>query len=673
MKAAVPLALRFGRESCGDLARAASLEWLVTNRMGGYASGTVAGVRTRRYHGLLVAALSPPVGRVVVVTDVHESLHLPGQVVELGAARWRDGTVSPRGFIHLESFRLDGVTPVWRYVIGEHCLEKRVLMAPGRNATIVHYHLVRGGGAVRLEVKVLASYRDYHRTTRAGDMSLEVASDGLDVELRPGAGGGRLRVGGAGMTVSAADSWYRGFLLALERDRGFDCADDALHMATASAELVQGDDASLVMSTDSDTVDPAKVRRQVKSEERAIVAGYWRRQAGAADGVGARLALAASQFVVRRDDGPQEGATIIAGYHWFTDWGRDTMIALPGLTLETGRFEIARKILSTYAHHLDGGMLPNRFPDAGDAVEFNTVDATLWFVEALRLYVEATDDVGFAGEVWPVLETIVRHHEQGTRHGIAVDPADGLLRSGEPGLQLTWMDAKVGDWVVTPRTGKCVEVNALWYSALMTMAAIAGRVGREPEPWLRRASVVKAGFQRFWYHGAGHLYDVLDGPAGDDASLRPNQIFAVSLPSSPLALEVMRAVVDKCASSLVTSHGLRSLAPDHPDYRPTYEGGPRARDGAYHQGTVWAWLIGPFALAHYRVHGDARVARSFLDPLVDHLSSHGVGSVSEIFDGDAPHRPRGAVAQAWSVSEVLRAWSELSRRASGTGHPPGPM
>jgi len=375
------------------------------------------------------------------------------------------------------------------------------------------------------------------------------------------------------------------------------------------------------------------------------------------------LVLAADQFVVQRAlPGSGEGGSatggrsIIAGYPWFSDWGRDTMISLPGLVLTAGRPEVAARILRTFAQYVSEGMLPNRFPDTGDEPEYNTVDATLWYFEAVRAYHAATGDETLLRDLFPVLREIVAWHQRGTRYQIRLDPADGLLYAGEEGAQLTWMDAKVGEWVVTPRIGKPVEINALWYNALRAMAGFARRLGRPAADYEALANQVLAGFSRFWNEEAGCCYDVLDGPDGDDASLRPNQLFAVSLPHSPLDAEQQRAVVDVCARHLLTGYGLRSLAPHDPAYNGHYGGDRRQRDGAYHQGTVWGWLIGPFVAAHLRVYGDPAVARSFLQPLLRHLDDHCVGSLSEIFDGQPPFRPRGCFAQAWTVAEVLRAW-----------------
>jgi predicted glycogen debranching enzyme len=369
------------------------------------------------------------------------------------------------------------------------------------------------------------------------------------------------------------------------------------------------------------------------------------------------LIRTADQFIVRRSF-PNEpnGHTVIAGYPWFSDWGRDTMISLPGLTLVTGRHDVAARILRTFAHFVDQGMLPNRFPEMGETPEYNTVDAALWYFETLRAYHAATGDDALLRDLFPVLQEIIEWHQRGTRYNIHVDPADGLLYAGELGMQLTWMDAKVGGWVVTPRIGKPVEINALWYNTLCSMADLARRLNEPADHYEALAEQTRAGFGRFWNQEMSYCYDVIGGPDGDDPALRPNQLLAVSLPHSPLSPEQQRAVVDACARHLLTSHGLRSLSPDDPAYVGHYGGDQRRRDAAYHQGTVWGWLIGPFVRAHLRVYRDPALAQSYLMPLIRHLAGHGVGSISEIFDGDPPFTPRGCIAQAWSVAELLRAW-----------------
>jgi predicted glycogen debranching enzyme len=384
----------------------------------------------------------------------------------------------------------------------------------------------------------------------------------------------------------------------------------------------------------------------------------------------AQLVLAADQFIVQRrtitadadvQDEQEEGTTVIAGYPWFSDWGRDTMVSLPGLVLSTGRAPLAARILRTYATFVDQGMLPNRFPDEGQTPEYNSVDASLWAFEALHVYLEhVSGDDDLCRDLFPVLQEIIDSYRRGTRHNIHRDEEDGLLYAGEEGLQLTWMDAKVDDWVVTPRIGKAVEVNALWFNALKVMGTVARAIDEDADPYETLAEEARQGFARFWNEERKACYDVLDGPQGADASLRPNQIFAVSLAHSPLPPWQQKAVVDVCTRRLVTSFGLRTLAPDEEGYVGRYEGDQKTRDGAYHQGTVWAWLMGPFVRAYLRVYGErdgaCQEARRYLAPLMQHLADHGLGSVSEIFDGDAPFSPHGCTAQAWSVAALIRAW-----------------
>ncbi len=659
--------LDWGREICGNLGTADSREWLCANGIGGFASGAVSGMLTRRYHGLLVAALNPPLGRTLLVAKLDDTIEYDGLSCPLFTNRWADGSVDPHGYREIERFRLEGTTPVWTYACADVLLEKRVWMEHGANTTYVQYRLLRSGGPVRLEMKALVNYRDYHSTTR-GDgwqMRVEQIPAGLRVTAFDGAQPFVLLAEGA--EAHPAHAWYTGFDLAAERERGLDSREDHLHAATFRATLSPGASLTLVCSTEAGpSLDGSAAWERWRQHEADLLT-RWRKAVPAAGQAPAwieQLVLAADQFVVRRPlpDDP-DGMSVIAGYHWFGDWGRDTMISLPGLSISTGRPEVAKRILTTFARFVDQGMLPNRFPDAGEAPEYNTVDATLWYFEAIRAYHATTRDDALLRELFPVLEEIIRWHRKGTRYGIAEDPDDGLLRSGEPGVQLTWMDAKIGDWVVTPRTGKPVEINVLWYNALCAMAAFAKQLGRPTEPWDSLAARVRIGFDRFWDETGEHCYDVIDGPEGDDGALRPNQIFAVSLPESPLSPERQRRVVEACARHLLTSFGLRSLAPGHPQYHGRYDGGARERDAAYHQGPTWGWLLGPFALAHLRVYRDPEAAQAFLQPLAHHLADYGVGSIAEIFDGDPPFAPRGCIAQAWSVSETLRVWTEIAGAA----------
>ena len=655
----------FGREVTGRLPAAESREWLCTNGLGGFASGTVAGVATRRYHGLLVAALTPPGGRTVMVTGLHERVTYDRVTYELAAARWADGSVAPQGFRLVERFFLDGTTPVWHYACADALIEKRAWMEPGANTTYVRYRLLRAGagGTVRLELRALVTHRQFHATTRGPGWRMAVSpiEHGLGVLAFEGARPFSVLVPGA--TTELAHDWYVGFRLGAEEARGLDALDDALHAGTFTTTLSADRPVLVVCSAEprADLDGEAAWARRRAHEMQLLLA--WRRTRPAATPAPPwveQLVLAADQFVVSRplpaDPG---GLSVIAGYPWFGDWGRDTMIALPGLSLSVGRPEVARRILVTFARFVDRGMLPNVLPDAGEPPEYNTVDAALWYVEAVRSYHEATGDVDALRALFPTLEQIVEGYLVGTRYRIRVDETDGLVAAGEPGVQLTWMDARVDGREVTPRTGKAVEINALWYNALFALAALARVLGRAADRWDALTARAGSGFARFWNAKAGYCYDVIDGPAGPDSSLRPNQILAVSLPASPLSRLCQRQVVDACARRLLVSYGLRTLAPGEPGYRAHFGGGPRERDGAYHQGTAWAWLLGPFAIAYDRVHGDRAGARALLEPMAQHLADYGVGSIAEVFDAEAPFAPGGCIAQAWSVAETLRAWCRL--------------
>ena len=654
----------FGRDVCGHFAAATEREWLVTNGIGGFAAGTISGAQARRYHGLLFAALTPPVGRTLLVSKIDETAHYRGAEFPLYANRWSSGHVDAPACNWMERFRLDGSMPVWTFAFADVLLEKRIWMRHGSNTTFVRYELIRGGSPLRLSARTFVNYRDYHSVTRAGEWKMDVqAAEGrLRVSAYDGATPFYLQCDSG--AVHSAHAWHRGFDLAQERARGLEDSEDHLHAATFEIEMQPGAGVTLMLTTDAELrLDAEAELAACRQRERRILEA-WSAPAGATASPGwiRQLVLAADQFVVRRPlaEDP-EGLSLIAGYPWFADWGRDTMIALPGLALSTGRPEIARKILRTFARYVDRGMLPNNFPDHDAAPEYNTVDAALWFFEAVRQTSstgDSAEDDAFLREMFPVLAEMVEWHLRGTRYQIHAN-ADGLLYAGEPGVQLTWMDAKVGDWVVTPRIGKPVEINALWYNALAIMLGFTRRLGKATASYEFMLRQVESSFGRFWNADRNCLFDVLDGPDGNDPALRPNQLFAVSLPHSPLSRERQRAVVDAVCGALLTSHGLRSLEAGHRDYRGKYEGPPAMRDGAYHQGTVWSWLLGPFALAHFRAYGNREVARSFLRPMAHHLNAGCLGTISEIFDGDAPFLPQGCFAQAWSVAEILRAWREL--------------
>jgi predicted glycogen debranching enzyme len=649
--------IEFGRAICGDYAAASAREWLSTNGIGGYAAGTISGALTRCYHGLLVAALDPPLGRTLMLVKLDAVADYGGRRYELATDCRAGGAVAPAGHLLLESFRLEGTTPVWTYALADALLELRVWMRPGHNTTYARYTLLRGSEPVGLELTALADHRDHHGNTRAGQMTWRAEAVDSGLKLVASEGAAPLYLTGDRAAAAPALGWHRGYVLAIEHERGLKAVEDHARVARLAATVAPGESLLVAASAESGApLDAAAMWAERSAYEGELLA----RLDWSDDPAVHRLALAADQFVVRRTLAPStHGHSVLAGYHWFSDWGRDTMIALPGLTLPTGRPEVAASVLRTFARFVDRGMLPNRFPDEGEEPEYNTADATLWYFEAIRAYHASTGDDELVRELFPALREIVAWHERGTRYGIGVDPADGLLRCGEQDSQLTWMDVRVDGWVVTPRHGKPVEINALWHNALRVMADLARLLGEPAEAYEQAAGRVAASFGRFWSDELGHCYDVLDTPRGDDPTLRPNQVIAAALHHSPLAPEGRRAVVDVCARRLLTSHGLRSLDPAHPDYQGRYRGDVLARDGAYHQGTVWGWLIGPFVSAHYAAYGDRAAALALLAPLLRHLRDTGLGTISEIFDGDPPHAPRGCVAQAWSVAEVLRCLHAL--------------
>jgi predicted glycogen debranching enzyme len=602
-------------------------------------------MNTRRYHGLLVAATKPPVGRMVLLSKLEEVLSINGKSYELSVNQY-PGAIHPQGHLFLKQFRLDPF-PVFVYEVDGVQLEKSLFMARGENTTVIRYELRGPAQNCTLELRPLIAFRDYHATIHENsslDGTLHV-EDGR-VRITPYRGLPSLHLAHDAGEVRERAEWYRNFEYARERERGLDFREDLFHPCTLIADLGLRSRVTLIASTEARDVAPVEQWRAARMDYAA---------SGDRPFVRA-LERAADQFIVRRG----EGSTVIAGYHWFSDWGRDTMIALPGLALARGRPEVARGILREFAGMVDGGMLPNRFPDSGEAPEYNSVDSTLWFFEAIRAYLEFTGDIDFVRDsLYGVLADMVAWHERGTRFGIRMDE-DALLNAGEPGSQLTWMDARVGDRAVTPRCGKPVEIQALWYNALRVMEDLARRLGRDAESihYGELAARARASFAPlFWNASAGCLFDVVNGEERD-AAIRPNQILAVSLPHTMLAAEMSARVVETVERHLLTPFGLRTLAPSDPCYRGRYQGGPASRDAAYHQGTVWPWLMGPFLTAYIEIHGRSLQARAqagrWLAELAEYIGDEGVGQLPEVFDGDAPHRGGGCIAQAWTVGELLR-------------------
>ena len=658
----------------------APLEWIVTNGLGGYASGSVTGPPLRRFHGLLVAAEPAPLGRMLFLHQLQESVHLGDQpVVDLRPGP--DGAVTAS----LVDFYLQAGLPHWVFVLPSGARIEQALMLPhDQNTVHVRYRLTGADRGGQLLLRPWLDFRPHegalsaeqaHRyaATAQAHPRFEFVREGLPVALRMTASANRVSF------HTEAREWHD-VSYPIERDRGYDCRGSMHGPGQFTLELPPEQDVYLTASTEPwariDTLSPeAAWQLELTRRERLIAASDPALQA--ADTY--LLPLAADQFIIRpatRDAGEApvraagaEPRTVIAGYPWFTDWGRDTMISLEGLTLVTGRFGEARDILHTFAHHVRDGLIPNLFPEGASEGRYHTADATLWFFHALHRYDSITGDHTLVQELLPTLEDIVAHHRRGTRFGIRVDD-DGLLTQGAPDLPLTWMDAKVGDWVVTPRRGKTVEINALWHNALSLLSGWLVRDGRGllADGIAREARRCCEAFnQRFWNPARGHLYDIVDGDRGDDDSCRPNQVLAVAVLHAPLERRRWEPVLRAVADELLTPVGLRTLSPKHPDYKAKYFGDLRARDAAYHQGTVWPWLLGPFVDAWLLVHPtDLEGARDLLAPLLQHVMSGGcAGSVSEIFDAQPPYLPRGCFAQAWSVAELARMLVRLSKAEGG--------
>ena len=635
-------------DTTGSLESSLEREWLDANGLGGWASSTVVGCNTRRYHGLLVAALRPPVERIVFWSHSDEEVRWSGGTFPLSTNQYA-GAVYPRGYEHQTSFELLPL-PTFTYTAGPVMVEKRVWMDWERDTTCVTYEN-RGSVPITLSVRPLLAFRDYHSLPHANEAAnLQVDLQPGRISLQPYAALPRLFFHHNAGNVEPTPLWYYRFLYLREQERGLDTEEDLFAAVTLEWELQPGERARLgaTLRDSPLDVDACEIRElqrrqlpQISQDERVNLLGW-----------------TARSFVVQREPA---GKTVVAGYHWFTDWGRDTMIALPGLCMQEGDGQDARAILLEFAAYLDGGMIPNRFPDAGSAPEYNTVDAPLWFIHAVRTYVQRFGDPETLREtLFPAVQAIIEGYQAGTRYGIRVD-ADGLVTAGETGVQLTWMDAKVGDYVVTPRSGKPVEINALWYHGLRCAAELAETLGLD-DAYSAEAERARESFNAsFWNEAAGCLYDVVM-PEGPDAKVRPNQVFAVSLRPELLPEERAASVVAALERELLTPYGLRSLSPNDPAYCATYGGDVWHRDTAYHQGTVWAWLIGPYVDALVNVRGLSEetrgAARQLLEPLLEHLKDAGLGSISEVFDAEPPYRPGGCVSQAWSVAEVLRVYRQ---------------
>ncbi len=649
-------------------------EWLVTNGLGGYASGSLSGVVTRRYHGLLIAALAAPFGRMVMMSHLAEELLLADGAVAVLSGEEQYGTLLELQVAHyLTEFRLENGLPAWTFCVKDLVIEKRLVLPHMQNTVHVIYRLVAGTDQVRLRLRPSVHFRP-HDAPINQPMALpyvfSAAGDRYQLSA-PQMPPLRLQLCGDNATFVVQGRTIPNVLYRAEQSRGYDSVGELWTPGCFEVDLKRDRNSTLVTSTEEwETMLALTPEQALAAEHRRRRRLLMEADPAARDGIGGELVLAADQFIIEPAGRVEETArahafgdevrTVVAGYHWFTDWGRDTMISLDGLALVTGRQVEAGYILRTFAHYVRNGLIPNLFPEGEKEGLYHTADATLWFFHAIARYVEITGDRETLQLLLPALVDIYEHHVRGTTFAIGVDSHDGLLRQGQPGYQLTWMDAKVDDWVVTPRRGKAVEINALWYNALCLLHQWLAeeRGDAAARPLADRIQQVRASFnERFWYSEGGYLYDVVDGENGDDASCRPNQLFAISLPHAVLDRGRWARVMDVVERRLLTPVGLRSLAPGDRNYKAQYYGDLRARDAAYHQGTVWAWLIGPFIDGWIKVHPDrATDARAFLDGFRQAMDEACVGSIAEIFDAEPPFIPRGCISQAWSVAEVLRAW-----------------
>lgn len=636
-----------------DFAIAAQHEWIETNGLGGWASSSIIGAHTRRYHGLLVAAVPPPADRFVVLSKMDETISVDGNQYELGCNNYGD-VVHPNGNNYQQHFSID-LFPSFIYEAGGVRLKKTIAMVHGENTTLVLYEVLNAEREFQLDLQPFIAVRDYHHLCRANN---DVNRDAIyfnDVfHAIPYKCYPHIYIRTPQAKFENAGDWYFNFEYLQEKDRGLDHIEDLYTYGRFSKTLKPGERWGIVISTENtERRDAFELFEKEKVRRKSLLSS------SANDELLQVLTLAADQFIVKRGE---DLKTVIAGYHWFADWGRDTMIALPGLCLATGRFDDAKKIIAAFAASVSEGMLPNRFSDNGASPEYNNVDGTLWYFIAVYKYLLATNDKQFVlKEILPVLKDIIDWHYKGTRYNIHVDQ-DELLYSGLEGVQLTWMDAKIGDWVVTPRTGKAVEINALWYNALKIFAELLYMNGENglADKFKYRSQLVKEKFNDlFWNESTGCLLDVVNGDERD-ATIRPNQLFAISLPYELVDAAKAKMILKVVEEKLYTPVGLRSLPADHPGYQGIYSGDPLHRDSAYHQGTVWSWLLGPYIDALVKVKSKDSKVKKVIREFQYHLAEGGIGTISEIFDGNAPHSPQGCIAQAWSVGEILRVVKEYN-------------
>jgi len=634
-------------------------EWLETNGLGGWAGSTVIGCNTRRYQGLLVAATKPPTERMVLLSKLDETIVVNNERFEISTNLYINNVIHPHGYQYLTSFTKD-LFPEWRYEVNGIKLKKTIAMVHGENTTIILYEVINANTVFTLELLPLIAARGYHSLQHSyNNIFWDVQFENGLFKNQPYDSAPNIFISVPNSTYKHHPAWFFKFNYAVEKYRGLDFEEDLFNHGTIRVELKEGSKLGIIISTE----DPSnKNAEDFFERERERKLQLINRSANQPINLSItqQLILAADQFIVKRDE---DLKTVIAGYHWFTDWGRDTMISLPGLCLCIGRYEDAKKIIAAFAKNVSMGMLPNRFQDNNEPPEYNNVDGTLWYFIAIHKYLEYTNDIRFVlNEILPVLKCIIDWHFRGTRYNIHVDE-DGLLYAGEKGQQLTWMDARIGDWVVTPRIGKPVEIQALWYNALNIFSKLLERNGQEEDArtvCLSANKVKKSFLQKYWFEEGNYLYDVIDENGIPDATLRPNQLFAIGLPFPLVEGDKAASILKIVEEKLYTPVGLKSLTQEDARYVSVYGGDAYKRDSSYHQGTVWSWLLGIYVDSLIKVKSEKSKAKKVIEDFAYHLNEASIGSVSEIFDADAPYYPRGCVAQAWGVGEILRVLKEYA-------------
>lgn len=640
-------------------------EWLVGNGLGSYSSGTISGILSKRYHGIFVISQMPSLERTLFVSKIEETLEIEGVVYHLGTNKWfgRDD-LFPKGYVHLEYFYLDENIPVWIYKCDNIYIEKKIFMPHEKNSVYITYKILSPHHKIPIKIQcnIFVNNRNFH--SLANNINIIAKENHNSIDFYSLNHNYLFCIKSNFIQNKIENIIYYNYELQEEKDRGFDYMENhCLGVSLISDFNIENTSEIIISSTNNEPYESSKIVQNHLKDKNQIIIKHWNKEKIYTPDWIQQLLYAVNTFIVKRAHIQNKKAhSIIAGYHWFGDWGRDTMISLPGLCCVTGQMEIAKSILENYARYIDNGMIPNRFSDDGKFLDYNTVDATLWFFEAIYHYYSETKDILFLEKIYPILDNVIDYHIKGTRYQIKCDQKDGLLYAGELGFQLTWMDAKIGDFVVTPRIGKPVEVNALWYNALKNMERFSEDLGMQSKKFNDLSQIVEQGFLNFWNEEEGYCYDVLNSPNGNDKSLRPNQIIALSLNHCPLSQFQKKSIIDICGRYLVSYFGVRSLAKFSAQYKGCYFGSPFERDYSYHQGTSWSWLLGNYAIAYYNVTKNASVAIGFLEPLEKHINEAGIGFISEIFDADAPFLPRGCIAQAWGVAETLRAWKFLSKK-----------